>query len=313
MLFIPFIIAFAFAFIFLTQEQFVGNGTGVADDIEVAAGDGRLHNALLRGQNDVAGDIPIIYGVTIVAEIINEIAVGSEVGTKDVFPIVGDDLWHLEGDIVGNVITRVLTVQFQLVAHNNSVFIASAATDVEVEHRVAHGLVCLVVVPTLEGPRTGSSRSNHTGRHIKLSRTLRLEIVGDGVSTRLLHHLPGIGILGPSAFVALDKTSHRVGGSLLRLLDKPRALGEYLAIGIVFRNGDGNEVEVVTIICTGVFLTDRNVTIIVAKKHLPSVISTITPPCGYYGQHITLLVDIVCATEMGGLCEVVRDVENAII
>ena len=101
MLFIPFVIAFTY----LTLEQFVGNGAGIANDIEVAAGDGRLHNALLRGQDDVAGDIPIIYGVTVVAEIINEIAVGSEVGTKDVFPIVGDDLWHLEGDIVGDIIT----------------------------------------------------------------------------------------------------------------------------------------------------------------------------------------------------------------
>ena len=99
MLFIPFVTTF------LTLEQFVGNGAGIANDIEVTASDGRLHDVLLRGQDDVAGNIPIIQGVAVVAEIINEIAVGCEVATKDIFPIIGNDLRHLEGDIVGDVIT----------------------------------------------------------------------------------------------------------------------------------------------------------------------------------------------------------------
>ena len=307
MLFIPFVTTF------LTLEQFVGNGAGIANDKEVAASDGRLHDVLLRWQDDVAGDIPIIQGVAVVAEIINEIAVGSEVATKDIFPIVGNDLWHLEGDIVTYVLTTILTIQFQLVAHNNSVFIASAAGEVEVEHRVAHGLVGLIVVPTLESSRTGRTVciGDHTGRHIKHARALRLEIVGDGVSTRLLHQLPSIGILGPAAFVALDKTSHRVGGSLVRLLDKPRALGEHLVIGIVFRLGDGDEVEPEIAVCLNACTIIRKDSCMVSTMqiHAVTTLSSIIRSLND-GKSIAFLAGDILNTEMNSFLRVVRHVKT---
>ena len=67
---------------------------------------------------------------------------------------------------------------------------------------------------------------------------LTLEVVRNGVRTRLLHWALGVGIDRPALFIALNETCHWGRLCLVCQLDKPRALGTDLVVRVVLRLGN---------------------------------------------------------------------------
>ena len=74
---------------------------------------------------------------------------------------------------------------------------------------------------------------------------LTLEVVRNGVRTRLLHRALGVGIDRPALFIALNETCHGGRLCLVCQLDKPRALGTDLVVRVVLRLGNIFKAQVV--------------------------------------------------------------------
>ena len=76
---------------------------------------------------------------------------------------------------------------------------------------------------------------------------LTLEVVRNGVRTRLLHRAFGVGIDRPALFIALNETCHWGRLCLVCQLDKPRALGTDLVVRVVLRLGNLFKAQVVAV------------------------------------------------------------------